>query len=191
MYSVFGILFRTLAVVFPWFSSVPPGKCHYSTSGRPWLLLSKFILHQSCYSSVLCSLDAESELYMLIVGALEIDEVRASDQGSYRCNASSLDQHRLSIAATLSINMNLGELVKHFKKLHWSDLIWSVQVRLIWQHQVCFMISIWHYRSYNERVWHIVVSFFCALTNRSYTAVHQKLPFLAVFMLANSIEQNF
>jgi hypothetical protein len=54
---------------------------------------------------------------MLIVGALEIDEVRASDQGSYRCNASSLDQHRLSIAATLSIDVNLGELVKLFKKL--------------------------------------------------------------------------
>lgn len=55
---------------------------------------------------------------MLIAGALEIDEVRASDQGSYRCNASSLDQHRLSIAVTLSINMNLGEFLKRFKKLH-------------------------------------------------------------------------
>jgi hypothetical protein len=67
---------------------------------------------------MLYSLDTESEFYILIVGALEIDEVRASDQGSYRCNASNLDQHRLSIAATLSIDMNLGELVKHFKKLH-------------------------------------------------------------------------
>jgi hypothetical protein len=67
---------------------------------------------------MLYSQDTESEIYMLIVGALEIDEVRASDQGSYRCNASSLDQHHLSIAATLSIDMNLGELVKLFKKFH-------------------------------------------------------------------------
>jgi hypothetical protein len=51
----------------------------------------------------------------LIVGALEIDEVRASDQGSYRCNATSLDQHRLSVAAALSIDMNLGEFVVTFE----------------------------------------------------------------------------
>jgi len=47
---------------------------------------------------------------VLIIGALEIDEVRMSDQGSYQCNATSLDQHRLSSAATLSIDTNLGEL---------------------------------------------------------------------------------
>ncbi|XP_033610053.1 neogenin-like isoform X2 [Cryptotermes secundus] len=50
----------------------------------------------------------ETRMLVLPSGALEIDEVRASDQGSYRCNASSLDQHRLSIAVTLSINMNLA-----------------------------------------------------------------------------------
>jgi hypothetical protein len=49
--------------------------------------------------------------YVLIVGALEIDEVRASDQGSYRCNATSLDQYRLSATATLSIDTNLGEFI--------------------------------------------------------------------------------
>jgi hypothetical protein len=53
----------------------------------------------------------------LIVGALEIDEVQASDQGSYRCNATSLDQYRLSVAAALKIDMNLGEFVVTFGSL--------------------------------------------------------------------------
>lgn len=52
--------------------------------------------------------------YVLIIGALEIDEVRASDQGSYRCNATSLDQYRLSATAILSIDANLGEFVVTF-----------------------------------------------------------------------------
>jgi hypothetical protein len=55
------------------------------------------------------SVDIRGTMYVLIIGALEIDEVRASDQGSYRCNATSLEQYRLSVAATLSIDMNLGE----------------------------------------------------------------------------------
>ncbi|XP_069703629.1 neogenin isoform X2 [Periplaneta americana] len=49
----------------------------------------------------------ESRMLVLPSGALEIDEVRASDQGNYRCNASSLDQHRLSVNGMLSINSNL------------------------------------------------------------------------------------
>ena len=52
--------------------------------------------------------------YVLIIGALEIDEVRASDQGSYRCNVTSLDQYRLSATAILSIDTNLGEFVVTF-----------------------------------------------------------------------------
>ncbi|XP_050305807.1 neogenin isoform X2 [Anthonomus grandis grandis] len=39
-------------------------------------------------------------------GALEIDEVEESDQGSYRCNASGLNSHILSNKATLYINMD-------------------------------------------------------------------------------------
>lgn len=37
-------------------------------------------------------------------GALEIDEVQESDQGSYRCNASGLNTYRLSNKATLIIS---------------------------------------------------------------------------------------
>jgi len=55
--------------------------------------------------------------YVLIIGALEIDEVRASDQGSYRCNATSLDQYRPSATAILSIDTNLGEFVVTFENL--------------------------------------------------------------------------
>jgi hypothetical protein len=54
---------------------------------------------------------------MLVTGALEIDEVRASDQGSYRCNATSLDHYQLSGAATLSIDTNLGEFDVTFENL--------------------------------------------------------------------------
>lgn len=45
------------------------------------------------------------ELRMTILpsGALEIDEVRDSDQGSYRCNASGLNSYRLSNKANLIV----------------------------------------------------------------------------------------
>jgi hypothetical protein len=140
MCLVYGILIKRLAALFPWFSSDPPGKYHDITSGRPWPLPSKFIIHQSSYHSVLYGLDTESELCVLIVGALEIDEVRASDQGSYRCNASSLDRHRLSTAAALIIDMNLGELVRHFTKCRSSDLS---KLNLFGQCQIIFPIQKW------------------------------------------------
>jgi hypothetical protein len=84
---------------------------------------------------------------MSVVGALEIDEVRASDQGSYRCNASSLYQHRLSTAAALSIDINLGELV-----------IWSVQVRLTGAVSDLFLDLHVELLCYSECVWHIIIS---------------------------------
>jgi hypothetical protein len=78
---------------------------------------------------------------MLAIGALEIDEVRASDQGNYRCNASSLDQHRLSTAAALTIDINLGELARHFTELRSSDLS---MLDLLGQFHNYILISIWN-----------------------------------------------
>ena len=51
----------------------------------------------------------ETRMLVLPSGALEIDEVRSSDQGNYKCNVSSLDQHRLSSSAQLSIDTNIGK----------------------------------------------------------------------------------
>ncbi|XP_021933563.1 neogenin isoform X2 [Zootermopsis nevadensis] len=72
-----------------WVDATPPATVTWLKDGRP--------LH----------LD-ESRMLVLPSGALELDEVRASDQGSYQCNATSLDQHRLTVAATLSIDLNLA-----------------------------------------------------------------------------------
>ncbi|PSN38934.1 hypothetical protein C0J52_08943 [Blattella germanica] len=49
----------------------------------------------------------ETRMLVLPSGALEIDEVQASDQGSYKCNVTSLDQHRLSSPAQLTIDTNI------------------------------------------------------------------------------------
>lgn len=43
---------------------------------------------------------------LLPSGALEIDEVVESDQGSYRCNASGLSSSKLSNKANLIINVD-------------------------------------------------------------------------------------
>ncbi|XP_068083914.1 neogenin [Anabrus simplex] len=48
----------------------------------------------------------ETRMVVLPSGSLEIDEVQMSDRGSYRCNASSLDQHRLSNRASLTVDLD-------------------------------------------------------------------------------------
>ncbi|XP_074038285.1 neogenin protein frazzled [Leptinotarsa decemlineata] len=64
---------------------VPPPKIRWLKDERPMVL---------------------DDLRMVILpsGALEIDEVVESDQGSYRCNATSLSSHKLSNKAILHIN---------------------------------------------------------------------------------------
>lgn len=48
---------------------------------------------------------------LLATGSLEIESVQVSDRGSYRCNVSSVDQHRLSEKATLQIDQDLESAV--------------------------------------------------------------------------------
>nr|CAD7442449.1 unnamed protein product [Timema bartmani] len=50
----------------------------------------------------------ETRMLVLPSGALEIDEVMSSDNGSYRCNVSSLGQFRLSLSAALSVNKDIA-----------------------------------------------------------------------------------
>nr|CAD7586915.1 unnamed protein product [Timema genevievae] len=50
----------------------------------------------------------ETRMLVLPSGALEIDEVMSSDNGSYRCNVSSLGQFRLSRSAALSVNKDIA-----------------------------------------------------------------------------------
>lgn len=48
---------------------------------------------------------------LLLTGSLEIESVQVSDRGSYRCNVSSVDQHRLSEKAMLQIDQDLESAV--------------------------------------------------------------------------------
>lgn len=50
----------------------------------------------------------EARMTILPSGSLEIDAVQNSDQGSYRCNVSGLDQHRLSEKAVLTIDQDIA-----------------------------------------------------------------------------------
>lgn len=84
-----------------------------------------------------------NSMYTLFIGALELDEVRASDQGSYQCNATSLDQHRLTVAATLSIDLNLGEIVVTFEKfLNWCNGLTVFEDLSVILSIVCFLQNI-------------------------------------------------
>lgn len=49
----------------------------------------------------------ELRMTVLPSGALEIDEAQYSDQGTYRCNASGLNQYRLSNKAVLTVSSDL------------------------------------------------------------------------------------
>jgi len=47
-------------------------------------------------------------IFMLYIGALEIDDVHKEDNGAYRCNVTGLDRHRLSDPGVLTIVENEG-----------------------------------------------------------------------------------
>lgn len=47
-----------------------------------------------------------TRMIMLLSGSLEIDHVQVGDQGSYRCNASILDRHRVSQSGMLTLNLD-------------------------------------------------------------------------------------
>lgn len=51
----------------------------------------------------------DSRMTILPSGALEIDNVKTEDVGSYRCNASSYGQYRLSNKAQLGLLSDIGK----------------------------------------------------------------------------------
>lgn len=48
-------------------------------------------------------LEGVTDIFLYLIGALEIDDVNIQDVGSYRCNASSYGQYRLSNKAQLGL----------------------------------------------------------------------------------------
>ncbi|GFW92742.1 protogenin A [Trichonephila clavipes] len=54
----------------------------------------------------------KDRMTVLPSGALEIQQVKTSDSGTYKCNASNIERHRISSSGTLTVSLDYAELSK-------------------------------------------------------------------------------
>lgn len=68
-------------------------------------------------------IEGDDRMTLLPSGALEIRRVQTSDSGTFKCNASNAERHRISSTGTLTVSLDYGKQI--------SSILDSILSRLI------------------------------------------------------------
>lgn len=92
-------------------------------------------------------IDIDERMTLLPSGALEIRRVQTSDSGTYKCNASNAERHRISSTGTLTVSLDYCEYLFFFLML---TLYW-------WFFKPLRKKNIWHYSIVQSTKYGVVV----------------------------------